>query len=48
MKWITINKLSELTGYSENAIRTKIKKGVRLMEKPQKNGSCPPEIGSKH
>lgn len=32
MKWITINKLSELTGYSENAIRAKIKKGVWLME----------------
>ncbi|RLL52308.1 excisionase [Mariprofundus sp. EBB-1] len=31
MKWITINKLSELTGYSENAIRAKIKKGVWLM-----------------
>ena len=33
MKWITINKLSELTGYSENAIRAKIKKGVWLMER---------------
>jgi len=31
MKWITINKLSELTGYSENAIRAKIKKGIWLM-----------------
>jgi len=33
MKWITIHKLSELTGYSENAIRAKIKKGVWLMER---------------
>lgn len=32
MKWITINKFHELTGYSENAIRAKIKKGIWLME----------------
>jgi len=32
MKWITINKLSELTGYTENAIRAKIKKGIWLMD----------------
>lgn len=28
MKWVTIKKLSELVGYSEDAIRAKIKKGV--------------------
>jgi len=33
IKWITINKLSELTGYTENAIRAKIKTGVWLMKK---------------
>jgi len=33
MKWITISKLSELTGYSENAIRAKIKRGIWLKEK---------------
>jgi len=32
IKWITINKLSILTGYSENAIRAKIKKGVWRMK----------------
>ncbi|ATX79964.1 Putative excisionase (DUF1233) [Mariprofundus aestuarium] len=31
MKWITIKKLSDLTGYSEDAIRAKIRKGVWLM-----------------
>ena len=33
LQWITINKLAETMGYSENAIRAKIKKGVWLMEK---------------
>ncbi|MBL4774948.1 MAG: excisionase [Mariprofundus sp.] len=28
MMWVTIQKLSELMGYSENAIRAKIKKGI--------------------
>ncbi len=28
MLWITIQKLSDMTGYSENAIRGKKKKGV--------------------
>jgi hypothetical protein len=28
VKWVTIKKLSELIGYSEHAIRAKIKKGV--------------------
>lgn len=27
-KWVTIRKLSELIGYSEDAIRTKIKRGI--------------------
>jgi hypothetical protein len=31
MKWITIKKFSDLMGYSENATRAKIKKGVWLM-----------------
>jgi len=30
--WITIGKLSDSSGYSENAIRAKIKKGVWLSE----------------
>lgn len=30
MRWITINKLSELSGYTKDAIRAKIKKGVWL------------------
>jgi len=30
IKWITIKKLSDCTGYSENAIRAKIKTGVWL------------------
>ena len=29
--WITIRKLSDLSGYSEDAIRAKIKKGVWLL-----------------
>jgi oxalate decarboxylase/phosphoglucose isomerase-like protein (cupin superfamily) len=33
MKWVLIKKLVELTGYTENAIRAKIKKGVWLKEK---------------
>jgi len=33
MKWITISKLCELTGYTENAIRAKIKNGVWLFER---------------
>lgn len=28
MKWVTIKKLSEVTGYTEDAIRAKIKKQV--------------------
>ena len=28
MKWITIRKFSSLSGYSEEAVRQKIKKGV--------------------
>ena len=28
MKYITIKKFSELTGYSENAVRAKLKKGI--------------------
>ena len=31
MKWVLIKKLAELTGYTENAIRCKIKKGVWLL-----------------
>lgn len=30
MKWVTIKKLAELIGYTEEAIRCKIKKGVWL------------------
>lgn len=30
MRWVTIKKLAELTGYSEDAIRAKKKKGVWL------------------
>jgi len=33
MNWITISKLSNLTGYSENAIRAKVKTGVWLIKK---------------
>jgi len=33
MKWITISKMSNLSGYSENAIRAKIKRGIWLMGK---------------
>ena len=33
MKWVVIKKLSELTGYTENAIRAKIKKGIWLCDK---------------
>ena len=33
MKWITIGKLSEHMGYSENAVRAKIKNGIWLMNK---------------
>ena len=29
-KWITIKKLSELSGYTQDAIRAKMKKGVWL------------------
>jgi hypothetical protein len=32
INWITIGKLCDQSGYSENAIRAKIKKGVWLME----------------
>ena len=28
MKWVTIAKLVELSGYTEQAIRSKIKKGI--------------------
>jgi len=28
MKWVTIKKLAELSGYSQEAIRAKIKRGV--------------------
>ena len=28
MKWVVIRKLAEHTGYTENAIRSKMKKGV--------------------
>ncbi len=31
MKYVTIKKLAELTGYSEDAIRAKIKKGIWRM-----------------
>jgi hypothetical protein len=30
MKWVLINKLTELIGYTDDAIRSKIKKGVWL------------------
>jgi hypothetical protein len=30
MKWVLIKKLVELTGYTEDALRPKIKKGVWL------------------
>jgi hypothetical protein len=30
MKWVLINKVIELIGYSDDAIRAKIKKGVWL------------------
>ena len=33
MKWVTIKKLAELTGYSEDAIRAKIKRGIWRIEK---------------
>ena len=33
LQWITISKLAELMGYSEDAIRAKIRKGVWLMNK---------------
>jgi len=33
MKWVTISMLSALSGYSENAIRAKIKKGIWLMNR---------------
>jgi len=33
MKWVTIPKFSVLSGYTENAIRAKIKKGIWLMDK---------------
>ena len=33
MNWVRIKKLSELSGYTENAIRAKIKKGVWLQGK---------------
>jgi len=32
MKWVTIKKLANLTGYTEDAIRAKTKKGVWLCE----------------
>ena len=28
MKWVTIKKLAEMTGYSPDAIRAKIKRGI--------------------
>lgn len=30
MKWVLIKKLSELIGYTDDAVRSKIKKGVWL------------------
>jgi hypothetical protein len=33
MKWVLIKKMVELTGYTENAIRAKIKKGVWLKDR---------------
>ena len=30
MKWVVIKKLAELTGYTENAIRAKTKRGIWL------------------
>lgn len=33
VKWVTVKKLEELTGYTDDAIRGKIKKGVWLMGK---------------
>lgn len=30
LKWVTIGKFSELTGYSEEAVRSKIKRGEWL------------------
>ena len=32
MNWVTIKKFSELCGYSEDAIRAKIKKGQWLID----------------
>ena len=32
MKWVLIKRLVDLTGYTENAIRAKIKKGVWLKD----------------
>jgi len=33
MKWVTIKRFSEINnGYTENAIRAKIKKGIWLMD----------------
>jgi len=50
MKWITITKMSSISGYSENAIRAKIKRGVWLMGKHWRKAPdnrillCPKEI----
>lgn len=33
LKWVTIKKLAELSGYTEDAIRAKKKKGVLIEEK---------------
>ena len=33
MKWVTIKKYAEQSGYSEDAIRAKIKRGIWRIEK---------------
>lgn len=32
MNWVLIHRLCDLTGYSEDAVRAKVKRGVWLME----------------
>ena len=50
MKWTTSTKMSSISGYSENAIRAKIKRGVWLMGKHWRKAPdnrillCPKEI----
>jgi len=33
MKWVTVKKLSEMSGYTDDAIRAKKQKGVWLIDK---------------